>query len=228
MSPEIERLVESLLPQARSEAWRCFQSAPQQLELDELVSLANVGLAQAAARWETYCADHGYDPAAVQYFPPYALRRMRGAMLDYMRSVDWVTRSVRGRAKRLRDAGADTGATEAQLAEATGLTTAQIRETAAAVARRPVSMDAEPVDVAEDHDVEGAAAVAAVLDAVVTALAAQPWKVQTVVALRYHQAMDLREIAATLQLTEAEVSEAHAIGILAVHEAMVRAASDTS
>lgn len=228
MTPEIEALVEKLLPQARSEAWRRYQAAPQQLELDELVSLASQGLAMAGARWETYCASRGFDPGAVQYFPAYALRRMRGAMLDSMRSADWVTRSVRGRAKQLRAAGQDLGATEEELTAQTGLDAKQIRDTLAAVSRRPVSMDAEPVDVVEAHDVEGQALVNSVLDAVVAALCRLPWEVQAVIALRYHQGHELKEISGILKLPEEEITRCHEQGVLAIHAAMAGMVSGSS
>jgi RNA polymerase sigma factor FliA len=218
--------VEELLPQARAEAWRWFQRAPQQLELDELVSLGAHGLAMAGARWETYCAEHGYDPGRLEYFPPYALRRMRGSILDYMRSVDWVTRSTRGKAKRLREAGQDLGATEAQLTAETGLDARQIRDTMAAVARRPVSMDAEPVEVTDAADVEGQAVVNAVTGKLVEAMCAQPPLVQAVLALHYHQGLGFREIAELLSVTEPEITSANQAGLLAVHTAMVSAASD--
>jgi RNA polymerase sigma factor FliA len=226
MTPEIERLVEDLMPQARSEAWRRYQAAPQQLDLDELVSLASAGLAMAGARWETYCAEHGYSPDAHQFFAAYALRRMRGSMLDYMRSADWVTRSVRSRAKALRQAGQDLGATGPELEARTGLSAQQISDTLAAVARRPVSMDAEPVDIADSDDVEGQVVVNSVMAAAAAALRRQPFDVQVVIALRYHQGKELREIAGQLGRTEAETADLHTAGILAMHEAMVGAAAD--
>src|SRR5215475_14838255 len=95
MTPEIEVLVQEIIPQARSEAWRAFQKAPHALDREELESIALAGLVQAASMWPDYCDRNGYDPArAVDgYFHAYALRRMRGAILDYLRSVDWVTRN---------------------------------------------------------------------------------------------------------------------------------------
>jgi RNA polymerase sigma factor FliA len=227
MTPEIEKQVQDLLPQARSEAWRIFQTAPQQLDRDELQSLAYTGLVMAANRWETYCEANGYSPDATQFFAAYALRRMRGAMLDAMRSSDWVTRSVRSRAKALREAGHDLGKSEDELSEATGLTKQQIRDTLAGVARRPVSVDAEPVDIAEQASVEGTAVVHSVMDAVVEVLRAKPAEVQIIIALRYHQGKELREIAALLGRTPDEVDVLHAEGILAVHDAMIRMVSDS-
>ena len=151
LDPEIERLVIEMMPQAKSEAWKVYQAAPHALDLDDLTSLAFTGLMMAAARWPRYCADRNFDSGCGQvpcadpatcgtrYFAAYSLRRIRGAMLDAMRSADWVTRSMRTRAKALREAGQDLGKTEQELSDATGLTSRQIRATAAGVSARPVS-----------------------------------------------------------------------------------------
>lgn len=238
LNPEIERLVESLLPQARSEAWRRFSAAPQQLELDEMISLAYSGLMMAASRWPLYCQEHNFDSGCGQvpcvnpescgtrFFAAYALRRMRGNMLDAMRSSDWVTRSTRSRAKRLREAGQDLGKTEAQLAEATGMTARQVRDTLAGVARRPVSVDSEPLDVQDSDDVEGTAAVNLILDATVRACQQLPREGQIVMALHYHQGRDLKDIAEELGRSAAYIQGLHDDGLLAIHDAMLREAGD--
>jgi RNA polymerase sigma factor FliA len=225
MDPEIERLTEELMVQARSEAWKIFQNAPTQLDRDELTSLAYSGLAMAAAKWPDYCARNEFDPAAYHYFAAYALRRIRGAILDALRAQDWVSRSVRGRAKAIRAADPSDSKTEAQLSAETGLTIAQIRATIAGVARRPVSMDAEPVDVAEDDDVEGQVLVRAIIEAAMSAMETLGEETQIVLALRYHQQLELKEIAGLLDRTEQEVSVMHVDGILAVRDAMAAAAT---
>jgi RNA polymerase sigma factor FliA len=227
VTSELDRLTEELMPQARSEAWRMFSTAPQQLDLGELTSWAYMGLAQARDRWPDYCASRGYSPEATQYFAAYALRRIRGSMYDSLRKLDWVSRSTRRRAKDLREAGQDLGAGEAELAQRTGLSPQQIRTTVAAVARRPVSLDAEPVDVPDSDDVEGQAAVSIVLSAAVLALRRQHPDVQAVIALRYHQDRDVQEIAELFGRSRAEVEDLHTAGVLAVHAAMLSAVAES-
>lgn len=238
MNPELERLVEEIIPQARNEAWKVFNTAPHALELDELVSLAYQGLAQQAQRWPEYCARRGFDPGCGQrvcrnpetcgtrYFAAYALRRIRGSMLDAMRSGDWVTRSVRGNAKALRNAGQDLGMSETELAEKTGMSVQKVRDTLAAMARKPVSMDAEPVDVSEDDDVEGQAVVNSITSAATRAIQSLPYDQQMVIALTFYGGMEFREIAELLGIRENKVSQLHAEGVAVVHEAMIHAARD--
>jgi RNA polymerase sigma factor (sigma-70 family) len=237
VDPEIEHLVTELLPQARSEARKAWRRAPA-LDREELVSLAYTGLAMAASAWSGYCERNGFDVSCgtwpcqrpdicgTRFFAAYALRRMRGAILDYQRQADWVSRSVRTRARAIRDAGYDLGTSEADTAAQTGLTPAQIRDTIAAVARRPVSADAEPVDVAEDDDVEGQAQVRLLLAAAVDTIRTLPEEVQIVLALRYYSQAEPAEIASLLNRTADEVAVFHMRGITAVRAAMVQAAAE--
>jgi RNA polymerase sigma factor FliA len=225
--PEIRarvgELVAGLVPQARSEAYKVWQRAPHVLEMDELESLALSGLAAAGARWFRYCAEKGHDPAALEYFAAYSLRRMRGAMLDYLRAQDWVTRSARTRSKQLRDAGQDLGLSDAELAAATGMDIALVRETIAAVSARPVSIDAEPHDVAAADDVEGQAVVAQVLAAACGVINRLGDPSRTIIVLRYYHGLAVAELASYIGVTADEAARLHQDAILEVHEAMRKA-----
>lgn len=224
LDAELDRLAEEVRPQARAEAWRAFQRAPHALELDELHAIALTGLAQARARWKTYCAQYDRDPMRTEYFVAYILRRMRGAILDAMRSQDWVTRSARTKVKRLREAGSDSGATEAELSAATGLTPTEIREANIALAARPVSFDAEPHDVQDAYeDVEGAAVVATVLDAAAGVIDALDETSRLLVIFRYYEGMSLTQAAATLGIEPGEAKESWERAVVAIHDAMLRA-----
>jgi RNA polymerase sigma factor FliA len=223
MDPEIQAFIIKMMPQARSEAWKVFQAAPHALDLDELTSLAYTGLMMAAVRWPIYCASNGYNPRATNYFAAYSLRRIRGAMLDAMRSADWVTRSMRSRAKLLREAGQDLGRTEAELSAATGLTGQQIRDTAAGVSSRPVSFDAGTHDVADPGDVGEQVAVSSILEAVVAVIDRLGAQSQVALALRYHQGREFGEIAAALGITEQKVIELHNEAVARIHNVMIKA-----
>jgi RNA polymerase sigma factor for flagellar operon FliA len=65
---------------------------PRHVPRDELVSAAMAGLAQAA---------RSFDPARDTRFDAYASARIRGALLDELRSRDWASRSVRSRARKM-------------------------------------------------------------------------------------------------------------------------------
>jgi RNA polymerase sigma factor for flagellar operon FliA len=218
----VSELTAEIVPVARSEAYRVWQRAPHALEMDELESLALSGLAAAAARWPVYCEVHGHSPEAFQFFRAYCLARMRGSILDALRTQDWVTRSARTKAKALRQAGQDRGLSDAELAAATGMSIGEVRATLAAVAARPVSMDAEPHDVAGEDDVEGQAVVGEVLEAlasVVTRLG-DPYRV--ILALHFYHGLSLPELAPFAGVTADEAVRLHQGAILEIHEAMAK------
>lgn len=169
------------------------------------------------------CSEKGHDPAALHYFRAFCLARMRGAMLDYLRAQDWVTRSERTRAKLLRAAGQDRGLSDAQLAEATGMSLGEVRGALAAVAARPVSIDAEPHDVAGEDDVEGQAVVSEVLSAVHGVIARRGEPVRTILVLRYYHNMTVSELAPCAGVSEEEAAQLCQEAVLEAHAAMMRA-----
>ena len=145
-------------------------------------------------------------------------------MLDALRKNDWVTRSMRTKAKALRDAeDLRPGQSEDELAAATGLNARQIRSTLAGVAGRPVSIDAEPHDVPDEADTESQVMVSSVLGKVLAAMDRLDAETQVILALRYHQGLELDQIAAELSTSEQRVAELHLAGVLAVHDVMLRA-----
>jgi RNA polymerase sigma factor for flagellar operon FliA len=217
----IGELVADIVPLARSEAYRVWQKAPHALEMDELEALALSGLASAAARWMPYCAERGHDPSRFEYFYAFCLRRMRGSMLDYLRSQDWVTRSARTKAKALREAGSDRGLSDAELAAATGMGIDDVRATAAAVSARPVSIDAESYDVAAQDDVEGQAVVGQVLAALSAVVTELPETARVVLVLRYYHSMSVPEAAGYAGVSVDEAARLHQGAILQVHAAML-------
>lgn len=219
----ISELTAEIVPTARTEAYRVWQRAPHALEMDELEALALSGLAAAAARWPLYCAKNGHDPTRFEYFYAYALRRMRGSMLDHLRSQDWVTRSARTKAKALREAGQDRGLSDAELAAATGMGIEEVRATNAAVSARPVSIDAEPYDVAGQDDVEGSAVVGEVLAAMSGVIGRLADREQVVLVLKYYHGMTVPELAPHVGVSADEASRLHQGAILKIHRAMLEA-----
>jgi RNA polymerase sigma factor FliA len=220
LSPEMAARVADLFPQARAIAWQQYQKAPHVLELDELTGIAVQGMVSAAMRWPLYCAERGYDPERWEYFGAYLSRRARGAILDYMRAADWLTRSARTRAKALRAAGQDLGAGEEELSARTGMTRQQVRSVLAAQARRPVSLDEDDTDLAGESSTEGSAVASAILAAAVAAFDSLDPVAQAVVSLRYYGALEPAEVAARLGISMGEYEAVHRQAVTAVRDAM--------
>jgi RNA polymerase sigma factor FliA len=157
----------------------------------------------------------------MQFFKPFVVRRVNGALMDAIRASDWATRSLRTKAKALQEAGQDRGVTQAQLAERTGMTIAEVRATQRGMAQRPVSLEAEELDPGAATDVESSAFTADVLAAVVDRVRGLDPDQRTVLALHYFSGKQLQEVART---TESRASQLHAAAVISVHDAMLAAA----
>src|SRR4030088_490472 len=90
-----QRLLENHLPLVRSIVERMRRKLPNKIETDELYSIGETGLVSAA---------RNYRPCRESSFASYAPTRIRGAILDELRRMDWMSRATRSKAKRLGSA----------------------------------------------------------------------------------------------------------------------------
>lgn len=224
--PSSHALIAEYLPLAQSLAQQVWRTAPHALELDEMRSIAHLGLVQAAERWLPYCAEKGYDPARLEYFKPFVVRRVYGSLIDAIRAADWAKRLLRSRAKALQDAGQDLGLSDAELAERTGLSVAEVRATVRDMAQRPVSLEAEDYDPTDGVDVESNVVAVTILARVVDAIRELTREAQIVIALRYYEGLHLRQVAEVMGISQSRVSQLHADAVMVIHAAMVKAAQD--
>src|SRR5271165_6329706 len=89
------RLVEMYLPLVKYNGERIWSRLPEGVELDDLVSAGVFGLMDAI---------DAFDLARGVKFETYCVPRIRGAMLDELRTMDWVPRLVRSKASKLNEA----------------------------------------------------------------------------------------------------------------------------
>ena len=218
LSPELSEIVTDLMPKARGLAWTAARRAgPGRFDVDECISIVYTALAQAGAAWEGYCARHGYDPGRLEYFPPYALKRAQGALLDEMRKVDWLTRTARQRVRSI-DPYLERGATTDEIAAGTGLPPAEVRAILADKFACPVGFDPQEHDVPRD---DGAAAELAVQLRAVVARVAELRELGLVLALHFHQELPLPAVAAVLRADPEAVAAVHDQGVTFVRELLL-------
>src|SRR5580765_3554102 len=89
------RLVEMYLPLVKYNAARIWSRLPEGVELDDLISAGVFGLMDAI---DAFDLERGVK------FETYCVPRIRGAMLDELRTMDWVPRLVRSKASKLEEA----------------------------------------------------------------------------------------------------------------------------
>ncbi|MDF1545004.1 MAG: FliA/WhiG family RNA polymerase sigma factor [bacterium] len=92
-SPEIRRrLLDKYVPLVRNVATRMAMGFPKSVELSDLVNTGVIGLIEAFKN---------FDPARGVKFETYAVPRIRGAILDELRALDWVPRSTRAKSREM-------------------------------------------------------------------------------------------------------------------------------
>jgi RNA polymerase sigma factor FliA len=236
MKYDRDHLILEHLKLAEEIAIKEWRTATHALEKDEMMSLAYLGLVDAAQRWEAYCIRKEYDPDAIQFFKVFARLRIRGTIRDSIRSADWATRTLRSKSKRLKDAGQDEGLSVQELAERTGMTINEINKVNNRLSKKPVSLDAklgsqtleghQEIQIKEDIDTEGSAFANEMIEIFINTVKTLPIEEQVVIALHYYTKLDLKHVAEELQISEVQVSQLHNSGVSAVKAALTYAATE--
>src|ERR1700690_1474441 len=113
-----DRVVLEHLPLVKAIAVRVHENLPVHVDLDDLVHAGILGLFDAANK---------FDPEKQVVFPAYAKHRIKGAILDSLRQLDWASRDMRRRHKQVEAATRDLASTlqrdptEAEIAEKLGM-----------------------------------------------------------------------------------------------------------
>src|ERR1700733_11916503 len=217
-SEERERLILEHLPQVRLIARRIHERLPESVNLDDLISTGTLGLIAAIDR---------FDPRHNVKLKTYAEYKIRGAILDSLRGLDWAPRQQRKRAKQIEAAicmaeqRLHRSPTEEEIAAELGQTVEEYHEWL--VDSRGLSLgslenaSASPDD--EGHDVlkyvsdDEDSWPSRVLERselqrlLADAISKMPDIEKTVLSLYYHEELTLREIAKIVRLHESRISQ---------------------
>jgi len=222
-----EELFETYLPLVKSIVARIKMNLPPHIDVQDLHSVGITGLINALKK---------YDPAQKKSFGSYAAMRIRGAILDELRRMDWMPRNARTNFKRLRatieelEQRIGRPATEEEIRGELGLSPKEYEQLMAEV--RPVSFlpldnaaaseDAESGDLYEVIPDESVVPVTSKMEkAELTRLVAErinqlPEVPRKVLAMYYFQDMRLAEIAEVFSLTESRICQIHSQAIISL------------
>lgn len=226
-------LVQQYLPLVTAILGRLAMTLPDHVDHDDLQSAGLVGLLQAL---------RNYDPACGNTFETYARVRIRGAMLDELRRMDWVPRSVHEKARKIQDAMAKLeqkfgrAPTEAEVAKAMSLSATEYAKLLDEV--RPaafVCLDAVSTnengdagslyEVVADSNEECPSEQASqheLKEVVLERLKDLPEIQRKVLALYYGEDLHLREIAQVFGLTESRICQIHSQAIMSIRSYVQR------
>jgi RNA polymerase sigma factor for flagellar operon FliA len=175
------------------------------LSREDMASAGALGLVLAA---------ESFDPTIGVPFGAYARRRITGALMDELRSLDWAGRGTRKRIKALQAmtetlaASLGRAPTEAELAAALGMTLDHVRAAFADAARTVGPLDAAADSLAADTTAPEEAALARERAGYVgAAVAALPERLRHIVTEIYLEGKAVKDVAAGLGLTSSAVSQ---------------------
>lgn len=196
---------------------------PASVEVDDLIQVGLIGLADALSR---------YEAAQGVQFETFATQRIRGAMLDELRGNDWMSRGSRKSQKdietSMRRLEHRLGRTpvESEIAQEMGLSLAEYQSLLSKVRgtqlvyledmartnedddsfldRHVADSDSDPMNMLRDQRLR---------QSLVTAIKSLPEREQHIMSMYYEQDMNLKEIAAVLDVTESRVCQLHSQSI---------------
>jgi RNA polymerase sigma factor for flagellar operon FliA len=207
-----EKIVRHFAPKVKFLALRLKARLPRNIELNELISAGTLGLVEALGKFQ---------PQLNIKFDTYAENRIRGAMLDELRRMDWFPRSLRRHVRQVDEAvnrlEGELGRmpTENELAKVTGLETKEVREALEAMQNQLcLSLDAmqDGLSIAEDafgnqpyHDT----AKIEIINHVASLIEQLTPREKLVLSLYYTDELNMREVADVMSITEGRVSQLH-------------------
>jgi RNA polymerase sigma factor FliA len=222
-----DRLILNYAPLVKYVAGRLGSGLPAHVDEGDLVSYGLLGLIGAIER---------YDPERDVKFETYAIARIKGSIIDELRAMDWVPRSVRARARDIERAVAELEArlgrapTDEEIAEKLGVTEDELDDSLSEISRSSIAALDELwtisssggdtvalIDTIEDTqgpEPQAALAQTELKEAIGEAIARLPEREKLVVTLYYYEELTLREIGEVLGVTESRVSQLHTKAVL--------------
>ena len=216
-----EEVIIRYSPMIKYVANRIAMRLPPHIEVDDLISVGVLGLMDAITK---------YDSSRGAKFKTYAEFRVRGAILDELRSMDWVPRSIRQKASQVDKVVQGLQAKlrrtpeDEEVAQEMGLSLDQFHETLNETKSIPI-FSLEDLGIAKesgdqqslldclagkaDADPQTQIRLVELKEIIAKAIDALPEKVRLMVSLYYYEELTMKEIGAVLDITKSRVSQIH-------------------
>ena len=234
-----DRLILTYAPLVKYVAGRLGSGLPAHVDENDLVSYGLLGLIGAIER---------FDPNRDIKFETYAIARIKGSIIDELRALDWVPRSVRSRARDIERAIGELerklhrAPTDEEISEKLGVTTDELNDSLTEIGRSSIAALDELwtissggggdqvalIDTIEDTagpEPQSELAQTELKEALGEAIARLPEREKLVVTLYYYEELTLREIGEVLGVTESRISQLHTKAILRLKARLAGAAA---
>lgn len=226
---ERDMLLMEHLPTVRYIARRIHERLPQHVDLDDLVSAGVVGLIDAFSK---------FDQSKKVQFKSYAQFRIRGAILDSLRTLDWSPRELRRKGRAVEEAirsltqSLRRAPTEQEIAAELKLSLAEYQQLLGDL--KGLEIGSLHIERSEDSGDEELAYVPGspeedplfrclkgeMKQRLADAIDELPEKERLVLTLYYYEELTMREIGLTLGVVESRVSQIHSSAVLRLRSAL--------
>ena len=225
--PEIrDMFVKQYAPLVKYVAGKVAIGMPHNVDFDDLVGFGVFGLIDAIEK---------FDPNKHVKFKTYAVTRIRGAIFDELRSIDWVPRSVRQKSREIEDtvhrleASLGRSASDKEIADEMGMSETDFQKTMMKVSGTSILSLNDVWYTGEDNDkvsivdsIESPQSLnpdsivekEEIKRVIVQAINELPEKEKKVLVLYYYEDLTLKEIGKVLEVTESRISQLHTKAIM--------------
>ena len=221
-SPQLrDKFIRQYMPLVKYVAGKLAVGMPGSVEFDDLVGFGQFGLLDAIEK---------FDPGKNVKFKTYAVTRIRGAIFDELRQLDWVPRSVRQKSREIEDTIVDLEsklgrtATDAEIAEKMGVSESEYQQTVMKVSGTSVlslndvwysGNDNDHMSIGDSIESPSSLNPDVIVEreeirkVIVEAINELPEKEKMVIVLYYHEDLTFKEIGQVLEVSESRISQLH-------------------
>ena len=221
-----DRFVKQYAPLVKYVAGKVAIGMPHNVEFDDLVGFGVFGLFDAIEK---------FDPDKHVKFKTYAVTRIRGAIFDELRSIDWVPRSVRQKTREIEDvinhleSSLGRSASDKEIADEMGLSIPEFQKVMLKISGTSIlslndiwytGEDNDKVSIVESIESPKSLNPDIIVEkeeikrVIVEAINDLPEKEKKVLVLYYYEDLTLKEIGQVLEVTESRISQLHTKAIM--------------
>ena len=216
-----DQFIKQYMPLVKYVAGKVSTGMPESVEFDDLVGYGQFGLLDAISR---------YDPDKNVKFKTYAVTRIRGAIFDELRELDWVPRSVRQKSREIEDtiteleAKLGRTASDAEIAKAMGMTESEYESVVMKVSGTNIlslndvwysNDDSDNMSIGDNIEAPNSMNPDVIVErkeikrVIIQAINELPQNEKMVIILYYHEDLTFKEIGQVLNVSESRISQLH-------------------
>lgn len=216
-----DKFIRQYMPLVKYVAGKISTGMPDSVEFDDLVGFGQFGLLDAINK---------FDPDKNVKFKTYAVTRIRGAIFDELRELDWVPRSVRQKSREIEDtiveleAKLGRAASDAEIASAMGVTESEYQNTLMKVSGTSILSlndvwysgdDSDHLSIGDSIEAPNSLNPDVIVEreeirkVIIQAINELPKNEKMVIVLYYHEDLTFKEIGQVLNVSESRISQLH-------------------